>query len=175
MDFSEFERKILKLDSKKKVKITNSWGVYDAYKYIRKHQWYDIGRPLKEGEFYAIIRKVNQRLADLIIAGETIVFPERMGKLEIRKFERGASIVNGKLKITYPVDWKKTLYLWFEDEEERKKKTLCRFDSKYTYCIRYNRWEANYENKRFYEFSVNRKLKKGLKENIEKSKIDTLW
>ena len=44
-------------------KITNSIGVYDLYKLIRKNHWYDIGRPLKEHEFYAIIRKVNSLLA----------------------------------------------------------------------------------------------------------------
>jgi hypothetical protein len=40
-------------------KVNNSLGVYDAYKWIRKNKWFNIGRPLKEHEFYSIIRKVN--------------------------------------------------------------------------------------------------------------------
>ena len=66
--------------------VTNSWGVYDAYKLIRKNGWYNIGRPLKEKEFYAIVRGVNKLLAENIINGETVKFPEKMGLLELRKW-----------------------------------------------------------------------------------------
>ena len=79
-------------------KITNSWGVYDAYKAIRKNGWYDIGRPLKEHEFYAIIRRVNSLLAEEIIYGKPVVLPSQMGTIELRKYPKGVRFVNGKLK-----------------------------------------------------------------------------
>lgn len=156
-------------------KITNSIGVYDIYKLIRKNRWYDIGRPLKEHEFYAIIRSVNKLLAENVINGETVVFPEQMGKLELRKYPKGVSIVDGKLKNTYPIDWKSTNQLWNEDEEEHKKKTLLRYESPMVYQVRYCKEGATYENKIFYQFRLHRKVRIGLKENIIDGKIDTLW
>ena len=106
---------IRKEHSKKVAKVRNSWGVRDAYKYIRKNKWFNIDRPLKEKEFYSIIRTVNNILAGWIAEGKTVTFPERMGSLELKKRERGVSIVGDKLKITYPVDWESTIQLWFKD------------------------------------------------------------
>ena len=156
-------------------KITNSWGVYNAYKAIRKNHWYDIGRPLKEQEFYAIIRKVNKLLAENIVNGETVILPASMGKLELRKYSKGVKFVNGKLKNTYPIDWKSTNQLWEEDEEEHQKKTLLRYESPMVYRVRYCKEDATYENKIFYQFRLHQKVRKRLKENIINGKTDTLW
>ena len=156
-------------------RITNSIGVYDIYKKVRKNHWYDIGRPLKEHEFYAIIRSINKLLAENIVNGETVVFPASMGKLELRKYPRGVSFVNGKLKNTYPIDWKSTNQLWAEDEEEYRKKTLLRYESPTVYHVRYCKEDATYENKIFYQFRLHQKVRKKLKENIVNGKTDTLW
>jgi hypothetical protein len=175
MGYTEFENRVLNRCHKKTFKITNSWGAYDAYKHIRKNGWYNIERPLKEGEFYDIIRGVNNLLAQEILNGRTIKFPFKMGSLELRKIETGAYIVDDKLKIKYPIDWKKTIKLWYEDPDERKKKTLVRTEDKFMYYIKYNKFNANYENKSFYEFTVNRFIKKALKDKIKKQLIDAIW
>lgn len=159
----------------RKYKITNSIGVYDMYKAIRKAHWYNIGRPLKEHEFYTIVRSVNKLLAENIINGETVVFPAAMGKLELRKYPRGVSFVDGKLKNTYPIDWKSTNLLWKEDQEERLKKTLLRYESPVVYLVKYCKEDATYENKTFYQFRLHRKLRVRLKDNIINEKTDTLW
>ena len=156
-------------------KITNSWGVYSAYKLVRKNHWYDIGRPLKEHEFYAIVRSVNKLLAENLINGEAVVLPEQMGRLELRKYPRGVSFVDEKLKNTYPIDWKSTNQLWEADEEERQKHTLLRYESPIVYHVRYCKEEATFENKIFYQFRLHQKLRKKLKENIIDGKTDTLW
>lgn len=156
-------------------KVSNSWGTYSAYKLMRKNKWYNIGRPLKEHEFYAIVRGVNDLLAEEIANGNSVTFPERMGKLELRKHKRGVSIVNGKMKVTYPIDWGETMKLWFEDEEAKKNKTLLRRENNHVYHIRYCKYDANYENKIFYEFSLNRFIKLALKDSINQGKIDALW
>lgn len=156
-------------------KITNSWGVYQAYKAIRKHGWFNIGRPLKEHEFYTIIRSINKRLAENIINGETVVFPEQMGSLELRKYPKGVSFVNGKLKNTYPIDWGSTNKLWAEDAEEKAKHTLIRYESPMVYHVRYCKENATYENKIFYQFRLHQKIRKRLKDNIINGKTDTLW
>lgn len=175
MEYKEFSKMISRKDSPRKAKVTNSFGVYDCYKVIRRHKWYDIGRPLKEHEFYKIIREVNNLLAIEISNGNEVSFPCRMGKLELRKIQSGVSIVDGKLKNTYPINWKDTLRLWFEDEEARKDKTLLRNETDFVFHVKYSKRNANYENQCFYEFTLNRFIKKALKENINKGKIDTLW
>lgn len=175
MDYQDFKVQIVKANTKKQAKVRGSYGVYDAYKHIRKNKWYDIGRPLKEHEFYSIVRKVNDLLADEIALGHTVTFPSRMGYLELRKVENGVSIADGKLKITYPINWEETLKLWFEDEEAKKEKTLVRDEDKYRYRVRYCKYDATYENKSFYQFDLNRFIRKKLKENIKSNKTDTLW
>lgn len=175
MDYNEFANKIRKTRGPKKMKVTSSWGVYDAYKYIRKQGWYDIGRPLKEHEFYSIIRSINNLLAEEIVKGNTVEFPHRMGKLELRKHKVGVSIEEGKLKNTYPIDWDKTVRLWYEDEEEMRKKTLVRINNNVSYYVKYSKKRATYENKNFYQFVLNRFVKRALSKNINKGKIDTLW
>lgn len=60
-------------------------------------------------------------LADEISKGNTVYFPCKMGKLELKKEYRGVTIdKDGNMKITYPIDWHSTLKLWFEDEEARE-------------------------------------------------------
>ena len=174
-DFKEFRNQIVRSRDKKTAKVRNSWGVYDAYKSIRKKGWYDLGRPIKEHEFYGVVRGVNSLLAAEIASGIPITFPSRMGKLELKKTLRGVSIVDNKLRINYPVNWHDTIKLWFEDEEARKNKTLLRDESREGYTIKYNKYDANYENKCFYEFAVNRFIKKALKDEIKNNKIDSLW
>lgn len=175
MEFKEFRDTVIKRNAPKKVKITNSWGVYDAYKLMRKNGWYNIGRPLKEHEFYSIIRKVNKILAEGLAKGSTVVFPDKMGVLELRKMPVGVSLVNGELKNTYPIDWKNTLLLWFEDKEAEVNKTLLRKEVKNLYYVKYNKFHAYYTNRCFYEFKLNRFIKLALKENINKDKVDALW
>ena len=120
MNYSEFRRQIQN-SSKRCHKVTNSLGSYDAYKYIRKNKWFDIGRPLTEHEFYQIIRRVNNYLAEELVNGNDIIFPNRMGKLELRK-RNSLPVIdkNGSLKVTYAIDWDSTLKLWYDDEEAFK-------------------------------------------------------
>ena len=175
MDYKEFANNIKKRRSKKNFKVTNSWGVYDAYKAIRKHGWFDIGRPLKEHEFYSIIREVNNNLAEELSLGNEVKFPCRMGKLEIRKKPVGVSLVRGELVNTYPIAWEDTIRLWFEDEEAKNNKTLVRREISNVYYVKYNKFRANYENQTFYEFKLNRFLKLALNKNVSNGKIETLW
>ena len=70
-----FNRKIRKVNMPRHYSVNNSLGVYDAYKYIRKNKWFNIGRPLTEKEFYSIIRNLNQLLAEEIILGKEVKLP----------------------------------------------------------------------------------------------------
>ena len=168
----EFRRKVLKVDHSRNHKVKNSIGVYDIYKHIRKNKWYDIGQPITEHQFYTIIRQVNNVLADNLLKGNDIVFPNKMGRLEVRKFEPIIRFADNKLTVRLPIDWDRTLKLWSEDEEAYKERTLIKVEEKEIFKVYYNRIKANYENKSFYEFLVNRDLKRRLKQKIKNYNFD---
>lgn len=175
MDYKEFSSEIRKTREHKTAKVRNSFGVYDCYKHMRKNGWYDIGRPLKEKEFYAIIRGINDLLAKNIASGIGVKFPWGMGDLEIHKVKRGVSLVDGKVKNTYLISWPDTLRLWYEDEEARSNKSLVRQEQEYVYLISYTKRNASYTNQCYYQFAPNRFARIALQENVKKGKIETLW
>lgn len=168
----EVRRNILKVNEPREHKVTGSLGVYNAYKYIRKNKWFDIGRPLTEHEFYSIIRRVNDLLADEIVNGNDIVLPHKMGRLELRKTKANIRIQNGKIKTNLPVDWDRTLQLWSEDKESFETKTLVKMEEKEFFRVFYNRMKCNYNNNSFYEFKLNRDIKIRLKHKIKEGHID---
>ena len=171
--YKDFKSAIQGLQNTRTHKITNSLGVYDAYKYIRKNKWFDIGRPLTEHEFYQIIRRVNNYLAEELVNGNDITFPNRMGKLELRK-RNSLPVIdkNGSLKVTYAIDWDSTLKLWYDDEEAFNSKTLVKLPERNIFRVKYNKDSANYENKSFMEFQINRDIKTRLKQKIKNNEID---
>ena len=168
----EFRRQVLKVDRPRVHKVNNSYGVYDIYKYIRKNKWFDIGQSVTEHQFYSIIRRMNNLLADALIHGHDIELPCRMGVIEVRKYDARISIENGKVKTNLPVDWDRTLKLWSEDEEAYQKRTLIKMEEKEIFSVLYNKTGANYKNKSFYEFAVNRDLKRRLKQRIKSGNFD---
>ena len=171
--YKDFKSVIQGLQNTRTHKVTNSLGSYDAYKYIRKNKWFNIGRPLTEHEFYQIIRRINNYLAEELINGNDVIFPNRMGKLELRK-RNSLPVIdkNGNLKVTYAIDWDNTLKLWYEDEEAFNNKTLVRLPERNIFRIKYNKNTANYNNKSFMEFQVNRNIKVRLKQKIKNNEID---
>lgn len=173
--YEDFKKNVLGINKKHPSKINNSIGVYDIYKRIRKNKWENIGRPLLEKEFYSIIRGVNKLLAEEIVNGKTVKFPYKMGKIELRKIEVGVKTVQGKLKITYPVDWQKTLELWYQDKEAMQEKVLVRNEEGILYKIKYNKYLADYENQCFYAFQPNRFIKRRLSKNIKARIVDSIF
>lgn len=173
MIYNEFRKQILKVNNKRNFKVTGSLGVYDAYRWIRKNKWLNIGKALTEHEFYKIIRGVNEYLADCFIMGQDIKFPHRMGQLELRKYDAEFKIINGKVKTNLPIDWNKTLKLWHEDEKAHKEKTLVKVEEKEIYRVYYNKQLADYQNMIFYEFKLNRKLKNSIGKRIKEGILDT--
>lgn len=168
----DFLSSVRKLNEPRVHKVKHSLGVYDAYKWLRKNKWLNIGRPLTEHEFYSIIRIINNYLAEGFLNGQDIKFPHKMGQLELRKYDAMFSIENGKVKTNLPIDWDRTLKLWYEDEEAYKEKTLVKVEEKEIYKIYYNKHLAVYHNKGFYEFKANRVLKRGITQRIKEGKLD---
>lgn len=168
----EFRRKVLKVDHSRNHKVKNSIGVYDIYKHIRKNKWYNIGQPITEHQFYTIIRQVNNVLADNLLKGNDIVFPNKMGRLEVRKFEPIIRFDDNKLTVRLPIDWDRTLKLWSEDEEAYKERTLVKMEEKEIFKVCYNKTRADFQNKGFYQLQINRDLKIALKKKIKLGNFD---
>ena len=172
MTYEEFKSKVQHLSESRKHKVTNSIGVYSAYKWLRKRQWIDIGQRLTEHEFYSIIRKINNELALNLSTGGDIKLPHRMGTIELRKISTYVNFKDGKLHSNLPIDWDRTLKLWCEDEEAYKSRTLIKMEEKEIFKVHYNKAKADYTNKSFYQFNANRELKKTLKRNIKEGRVD---
>lgn len=173
----DFRKDVLKIKGPRKHKVKNSLGVYDAYKYIRRNKWFNIGQPLTEHQFYTIIRTINLFLSDQLLEGHDIQLPCRMGKLELRKNAARINIKDNKVQTNLPIDWDKTLKLWAEDEESYKKRTLIKMEEKEIYKVYYNKSKADFNNKSFFGFNLNRSLKQRLKEQIKNGNLDAfkLW
>lgn len=168
----EFRRRILKVNGPRKHKINNSLGVYHMYKFIRKNKWFDIGGPISEHDFYSIIRTINNYLAELLSRGHDINLPCQMGRLEIRKYDAKITLQGDRVITNLPIDWNKTLKLWSEDEDAYKERTLIKMEEKEIFKVYYNRGKANYTNKSFFAFDINRELKKKLNHRIKEGRLD---
>lgn len=169
---SDFRSKVLKIKESRTHSIRNSIGVYDAYRYLQRNKWFDIGRPLTSQEFYRIIRSVNNLMATLLIKGKSINLPYRMGRLELRKRSTTIRYKGNKLINTLPIDWDRTLKLWSEDEEAYKERSLVKTETKEVFRFHYDKSRATFENKSFYRLKVNRRLKLLLKQEIINGNVD---
>ena len=172
MEEQEFINIVRNVRGPRNHKVKNSFGVYDGYKYYRKNKPKDKKYILSESQYFSIIRMVNSLFAEALLSGDDVVLPCRFGRLELRKRNAGVYFKDGKLKYTLPIEWDRTLKLWYEDEESYKNKTLVRIEEKEVYKLYYNKNVAEYNNKSFYLFNFNRDLKRQLKTNIKKGNID---
>lgn len=174
MSYSDFRKTILKTDGNHHFKVTNSNGTKEVWRWIKKNKWLDIGQSITERELGLIIKAINLSLQDQLLQGKEVILPCRMGKLEIRKFEAKVEIKDNKVVTTLPINWKKTLQLWYNDEESRESKRLVRWESRERFAIYYNKTKANYNNKSFYQFIPSRVFKINLKQRILDGEIDAL-
>lgn len=169
----EFKNRMKGVNGPRKHKVRNSLGVYDAFKYYRKNKPDDKRYVLSESQYFSIIRKVNNMFAEELSNGNDVKLPVRMGTLELRRLEKYLHVdENGNIHTNMPIDWDKTLELWYNDEEARNSKTLVRIESDDLFRLYYDKNPANYRNKSYYEFSFNKDLKLKLNQNIRKGYID---
>lgn len=168
----EFKDNIRKIRSSRNHSVKNSYGVYDGYKYYRKNKPKDKMYVLSESQYFSIIRRINELLVEGLLEGHDVTLPCRFGRIELRKRNARVFFDGNKLKSNLPIDWDKTLKLWYEDEEAYRNKTLVKIEEKEIYKLYYNRNIAEYTNKTFYQFNFNRDLKRRLKISIKENGID---
>lgn len=173
MTLKEFSAGVRKVKSTHVHKITNSYGTYDFYKFYRKIKPKEKKYILTESEYFAIIRKVNNLLAEEFARGKEIHFPLRMGGIELRKSIKIPKLgPDGKVIFNSVIDWDKTIKLWYDDPESYQNKTLIKQESKEIFRTFYNKARATFNNKAFYMFQLNKELKRAMSKNIRKGLID---
>lgn len=175
MELEEFRKRVVKAEEKKyRFKVTNSNGAKEAWRWIKKNKWLDLEQPITELQLGKIVKAINNTFQDQLLEGKDINLPKRMGKIEIRKFKAKIEYKDNKVVTNLPVDWKRTIELWWEDEESHNKKALVRHEALTRFAIYYNKGAANFENKSFYKFIPIRAIKKRLKDKIINEGFDAL-
>lgn len=173
IELKEFKRRVQKLNQPRHYSVNNSLGVYDSYKWYRKNKPKDKMYVLTESQYFAIVRKINLLLVEEILEGNDVKLPCRMGSIELRKYDSNIRVdEEGRVHNNLPIDWSKTLELWYEDEEAYKERTLVKMEEKEIFKIYYNKSSANYNNRSFYEFTFNKDLRTRLKQKIKEGAID---
>lgn len=173
MEYTEFIDTIKNVKGSRTHKISNSYGVYDAFKFYRKNKPNQSKFVLKESQYFAIIRNINESYSEQLLKGFDIEFPERMGKVELRKYILEPRLDDqGKLIYKAPIDWDATLKLWYESEEDRNNKTLVKVEAKESFRVIYNKHKANYNNKAFYTFHLTRSIKKKISQAAKNKRLD---
>ena len=122
----------------------------DIYRTVRGTSLRGLG--IKEKEFSAIVKKINERIADAILEGDLVVLPCSMGT--IIPMQKEALFINklGKVIINKPVDWKATLALWKEDPKAKEENLKIRHDVDKVYRIKYSKRGAHYRNRFYIQF-----------------------
>lgn len=160
--YSEFSAKILNRGSRKH-RITNSYGVYDAFKFYRKNKPSEKKYVLTESQYFSIIRKIHEKLVAKLMVGEDVKFPGFMGQIEIRKrYVEPRLDSDGKLIFSAPPDWEATLKLWYEQPEARKNKIIIKQENRDVFSLFYSKSKAKYKNKSYIHFKSSRSLRKKL-------------
>lgn len=172
MEYSEFRKRTVKAVGTHNFKVTNSYGNKEAWRWLKKNKWLDLGQPITEREFGMIIKTINKHFQDQLVQGKDINLPHRMGRIELRKFKANLVLKDNKIKTNLPVDWDRTLKLWYEDETSRANKVLIRYEDFTRFGVHYDKNSANYNNKVFYQFIPNRNVKTRLKDNILNGRLD---
>ena len=150
---------IKKVKQKRHYKITNSILLRTIFQHIRRNKFYG-KTPVTDSQFYAIIRQVNDKIAEQLCKGYIIKFPKNMGHIEAFKYETTVKLQDGKVKTDRPVNWGETLKLWIEDKESYNNKILIRQNFKNMIKLYWNKNKCKCRNLMYFNFVFNRELKK---------------
>ena len=156
---------------KRKFKIKNSLGVYDAYRAYRKNRFKNKLSTIKVKDYYKIIDKVNLKLAEIFINEGYLDLPMGMGTLYVAKIPEKYYFKDGKFELYRPVDWNSTLKYWYTNKEAFENKEIIRYDKLIQTKIFYKKKTATYKNRFCIFFEPNTFLKKALRKNVELGKV----
>lgn len=169
MSYKNYRVAKLKADKKRKTKykINNSYGTQHIYRYCITNKLIPHKLPYKT--FSHIIKTIHESFIEDVLNNRQVIFPNSMGGLVMYKK------LQKKAYDKLPVDWDRTLRLWYEDEEAEQQKILVRYENKYLYKIQYLYDKASdHKNSSYYWFNVSRTFKKKLIDRINDNLINAL-
>lgn len=174
MDFDVYIKDIKKVTGNRKHLITNSYGTHDYYR------WYLKNIASKRDKlripylmYSTIINRMNEKLADHLCVGETLTFPMRLGRVDIREFKIEPKIdKDGNLVYNAGVNWCETLKLWHTDADAESNKVLVKLDYDRNYRTLYTKNRLNFPKKYALFFKINRNIKKKISSNASKGLIN---
>tara|TARA_R110002020_G_scaffold100855_1_gene238052 strand:+ start:18991 stop:19497 length:507 start_codon:yes stop_codon:yes gene_type:complete len=162
-------------EDKRNHRVKTDYGSIDYYKhFVRVTGNSSVSRAL----FGQIIKEFNSHVRERISTkGAEFIFPNRIGKVELRKVKTEVKIAeDGTIINNLPVNWRATRKLWNENERAKEKKTKIRYTNEHTdghtFKIFYIRSKANYKNKSVYKMQFNRDMKRKLSKSIFAGRID---
>lgn len=168
MDNTQFKNDIKKVSGNRKHKVTNSYGMKDAFIYYKKTRPKDKQYVLTDSQYRTLVKKVNILLSNILLEYGELKLPLDMGYLKVYKKENKPRLKDNKVVYNAPIDWNKTLELWATDNEARVSKTLVKVTPGDLYSIKYKHRYCKFKNKEYYLFKVHRSIKLKLKDKIIK-------
>lgn len=154
-------------------KIVGGYSNSDYYRFYREN-----GGTLNKASFSRILRSVNKALVEEVLDNaESVTFPYGMGSISFRKRKNKAFMTKDGLRVSSPVDWKKTINLWENDSQAHRNKIRIRYSNMHTarYSFKIKCFRRKFENKEYFGMVFKRSLKRAFAERIntyEKPKID---
>lgn len=165
MPSKEFQNKICKATEKRKTTLVGGYLSADFYRYIKEE--IDIDTVLLQN----IIGDLNQGIGECLLKGKKVRLPH-IGDLELRKFARNITTVNGEVKTNLPINWKATLDLWEKDPKAYEERFLIKLNVPYIYRVYYIHSLSRFKNLPYIKFKLNRGLKRALTSKIQNKEID---
>ena len=150
------------------------YGVNDYYRFFKKNNKEKVSRAL----YGKILKEYNSYLRDKFSnKGEDIVFPYRLGRVELKKKKTEIYIdEEGKIINNLPTNWKATRDLWEKNPKAKAKNVMVKFTNEhsggYTFKVSYLKSNAVFKNKSIYKIRFNRTLKRNLSKSIFKGNVD---
>ena len=166
MDIDEFKKAVLKMGSHPH-EITHCVGTREAWKYVRKNKWKDLGSPVTSSMYSEIVNLMNKALIEEALTGHKVVFPYGMGSMQI--VDEPVTIKpDGSNNCL--VNWKRTLEWWYDDPQAYKARKVLKTPAKSV--VRASFTKGNFKNRRFWAFRFNRSLKRMITKLSDKMRFN---
>lgn len=165
---SEFSDRIRKIKDNRTPSCTGAYKIKEIYSSLKKNKRID---KINLNTFRSIVRTMGKNIAQLVIDGNVVTLPTRMGKIMILERTRKPRFINGYLFTDQMIDWDKTVKLWEDDDEARTEKILVRYTNDKRYRFVHDVHKAEYKNKYFFKVRFNTQMTRKIYEYAKQNNV----